>query len=149
MSLEYKLEGERLQIHVSNKQVKIFSRRLEDITNQYPDVSEIISNIDVKNMILEGEVVAINKENKSYLPFQELMHRRRKYKIEEAVRNYPISINLFDVIFLNDKDLTDYSYKSRREILTRIVKKNRKLDIVQNKIIQDAKETKALLLSLG
>jgi len=142
MSLEYKLDGERLQIHVSNKQVKIFSRRLEDITNQYPDVSEIISNIDVKNMIVEGEVVAINKENKSYLPFQELMHRRRKYKIEEAVRNYPISINLFDVIFLNDKDLTDYSYKSRREILTRIVKKNRKLDIVQNKIIQDAKETR-------
>ena len=140
MSLEYKLDGERLQIHVNEKKIKIFSRRLEDITNQYPDVSEIISKLDLKNMIIEAEVVAIDKKNKSYLPFQELMHRRRKYNIEEAVRNYPISINLFDVIFLNNKDLTNYSYERRREILTKIVKKNKKLDIVRNKIIQDAEE---------
>ena len=140
MSLEYKLDGERLQIHVSNKQVKIFSRRLEDITNQYPDVSEIISNIDVKNMIVEGEVVAINKENKSYLPFQELMHRRRKHKIKEAVENYPISINLFDIIFFDNEDLTNSSYERRRKILNIIVKKNKKLDIVKNKIIRSAEE---------
>jgi len=140
MSLEYKLDGERLQIHVNEKKIKIFSRRLEDITNQYPDVSEIISKLDLKNMIVEAEAVAIDKKNKSYLPFQELMHRRRKYNIEEAVRNYPISINLFDVIFLNNKDLTNYSYERRREILTKIVKKNKKLDIVRNKIIQDAEE---------
>ena len=145
MSLEYKLDGERLQIHTSEKQVKIFSRRLENITKQYPDVSEIISKSDVKNMIVEAEAVAIDKENRSYLPFQELMHRRRKYNIEEAVRKYPISINLFDVIFLNDKDLTNYSYKSRREILTRIVKKNKKLDIVRNKIIQNAEEIDSFL----
>ena len=129
MSLEYKLDGERLQIHVNEKKIKIFSRRLEDITNQYPDVSEIINKVDLKNMIVEAEAVAIDKKNKSYLPFQELMHRRRKYNIEEAVRNYPISINLFDVIFLNNKDLTNYSYERRREILTKIVKKNKKLDI--------------------
>ena len=85
MSLEYKLDGERLQIHVNKKQVKIFSRRLEDITNHYPDVSEIFSKIDVDNIILEAEAVAIDKKNGSYLPFQELMHRRRKHKIKEAV----------------------------------------------------------------
>ena len=140
MSLEYKLDGERLQIHVNKKQVSIFSRKLENITNHYPDVSSIISEINVENMIVEAEAVAINKENGSYLPFQELMHRRRKHKIKEAVENYPISINLFDIIFFDNEDLTDSSYERRREILNVIVKKNKKLDIVKNKIIQSAEE---------
>tara|TARA_B100001750_G_scaffold30097_1_gene20402 strand:+ start:87 stop:1838 length:1752 start_codon:yes stop_codon:yes gene_type:complete len=140
MSLEYKLDGERLQIHVNKKQVSIFSRKLENITNHYPDVSTIISEIDVDNMILEAEAVAIDKENGSYLPFQELMHRRRKHKIEEAVKNYPISINLFDIIFLNNKDLTNLSYEHRRKILNEIVDKNTKLMIVKNKITQYAEE---------
>ena len=140
MSLEYKLDGERLQIHVNKKQVSIFSRKLENITNHYPDVSSIMSEINVENMIVEAEAVAINKENGSYLPFQELMHRRRKHKIKEAVENYPISINLFDIIFFDNEDLTNSSYERRREILNIIVKKNKKLDIVKNKIIRSAEE---------
>ena len=140
MSLEYKLDGERLQIHVKKKQVSIFSRKLENITNHYPDVSSIMSEINIENIIIEAEAVAINKENGSYLPFQELMHRRRKHKIEEAVKNYPISINLFDIIFFDNEDLTDSSYERRRKILNSIVKKNKKLDIVKNKIIQSAEE---------
>ena len=140
MSLEYKLDGERLQIHVKKKQVSIFSRKLENITNHYPDVSSIMSEINIENIIVEAEAVAINKENGSYLPFQELMHRRRKHKIKEAVKNYPISINLFDIIFFNNEDLTGSSYERRRKILNSIVKKNKKLDIVKNKIIQSAEE---------
>jgi len=140
MSLEHKLDGERLQIHVNKKQVSIFSRKLENITNHYPDVSSIMSEINVENMIVEAEAVAINKENGSYLPFQELMHRRRKHKIKEAVENYPISINLFDIIFFDNEDLTNSSYERRREILNIIVKKNKKLDIVKNKIIRSAEE---------
>jgi DNA ligase-1 len=140
MSLEYKLDGERLQIHVNKKQVSIFSRKLENITNHYPDVSSIMSEINVENMIVEAEAVAINKEDGSYLPFQELMHRRRKHKIKEAVENYPISINLFDIIFFDNEDLTNSSYERRRKILNIIVKKNKKLDIVKNKIIRSAEE---------
>ncbi|MBH59218.1 MAG: ATP-dependent DNA ligase [Thaumarchaeota archaeon] len=140
MSLEYKLDGERLQIHVNNKQTEIFSRKLENITNYYPDVCAIMNEIEVKNMILEAEAVAIDKQTKSYLPFQELMHRRRKYNIEEAVKNYPISVNLFDIIYLDDQDLTDSSYEERRKILMKISKKNRRLEIIKNNITQDANE---------
>tara|TARA_B100000029_G_scaffold516579_1_gene631386 strand:+ start:4882 stop:6618 length:1737 start_codon:yes stop_codon:yes gene_type:complete len=140
MSLEYKLDGERLQIHVNNKQTEIFSRKLENITNHYPDVCAIMNEIEVKNMILEAEAVAIDKQTKSYLPFQELMHRRRKYNIEEAVKNYPISVNLFDIIYLDDQDLTDSSYEERRKILMKISKKNRRLEIIKNNITQDANE---------
>ena len=140
ISLEYKLDGERLQIHVNNKQTEIFSRKLENITNHYPDVCDIMKELEVKNMILEAEAVAIDKENGSYLPFQELMHRRRKYKIEEAVKNYPISVNLFDIIYLDNQDLTDSSYKKRRQILMKIANKNKKLEIIKNKITQDVNE---------
>ena len=99
-----------------------------------------MSEINVENMIVEAEAVAINKEDGSYLPFQELMHRRRKHKIKEAVENYPISINLFDIIFFDNEDLTNSSYERRRKILNIIVKKNKKLDIVKNKIIRSAEE---------
>ena len=140
ISLEYKLDGERLQIHVNNKQTEIFSRKLENITNHYPDVCDIMKELEVENMILEAEAVAIDKESGSYLPFQELMHRRRKYKIEQAVKNYPISVNLFDIIYLDNQDLTNSSYEKRRKILIKIIEKNKKLKIIKNKITQDAIE---------
>ena len=101
MSLEYKLDGERLQIHVNKKQVKIFSRRLEDITNHYPDAIEAVrKSIDISDAILEAEIIAINQDTGEYLPFQELMHRRRKYGIEKAVREYPIMLNFFDILYI-------------------------------------------------
>ena len=140
ISLEYKLDGERLQIHVNNKQTEIFSRKLENITNHYPDVCAIMKELEVENMILEAEAVAIDKESGSYLPFQELMHRRRKYKIEQAVKNYPISVNIFDIIYLDNQDLTNSSYEKRRKILIKIIEKNKKLKIIKNKITQDANE---------
>ena len=140
VSLEYKLDGERLQIHSKKECIKIFSRRLEDITNHYPDVLKIINEIDVENIIVEAEVVAIDKEKGSFLPFQELMHRRRKHKIEEAVINYPVSINLFDIIYLNNEDLTNMSYKERRNILRDIASKNNQLNIVKQKIAKSSEE---------
>ena len=68
------------------------------------------------------------------------MHRRRKYKIEQAVKNYPISVNLFDIIYLDNQDLTNSSYEKRRKILIKIIEKNKKLKIIKNKITQDAIE---------
>ena len=84
---EYKLDGERVQLHISNEKVILFSRSLENITSYYPDIVEKIPNmINASEVILEAEAVAINEDTGEFLPFQELMHRRRKYKIEKADR---------------------------------------------------------------
>ena len=108
---EYKLDGERVQIHLQDKKVVLFSRRLENITSYYPDIVEnIAKSLKTTEIILEAEIVAINENTGEFLPFQELMHRRRKYDIAKIVGQYPITVNLFDVMYLNGKSLLNTTY---------------------------------------
>ena len=75
----------------------------------------------VKNAILEAEAVAINDNTGEFLPFQELMHRRRKYNVDKAVLQYPITLNFFDVLYFNGKSMMDLSYEKRRKVLEDII----------------------------
>jgi DNA ligase-1 len=119
---EYKYDGERLQIHKRASQVDLFSRRLEKITSQYPDVVELaLTHLQAKDAIIEGEVVAIDAESGDLRPFQELMPRRRKYGIEEAMNEIPTALYAFDALYVNGKDLTQQTYRDRREILSKII----------------------------
>ncbi|RMF29713.1 MAG: ATP-dependent DNA ligase [Candidatus Nitrosothermus koennekii] len=118
---EYKLDGERVQIHKKNDKVMLFSRRLENITSHYPDAIEAINKyIDKDAIILEAEIVAIDQNTGEYLPFQELMHRRRKYGIEEAMKEYPVALNFFDILYF-DKECLDMKYKDRRRLLEDVI----------------------------
>lgn len=118
VAAEYKLDGERLQIHRNGKEVRLFSRRLEVITGHYPDALELVrKHVAPKTAILEAEVVAINEDTGEYLPFQELMHRRRKYGIEDAMARYPVALNFFDMLLSGAKDLTGQPYRLRRKKL--------------------------------
>ena len=124
-AIEYKLDGERVQIHIENGKTELFSRSLEKISSYYPDIIEKIPKIiQAENAILEAEIVAINESTGDFLPFQELMHRRRKYKIEKAVTEYPITVNFFDILYCNGKDCTQLNYNERRSKLENIVKEN-------------------------
>lgn len=119
---EFKLDGERVQIHIREREVTLFSRSLENITNYYPDIVEKIPNcLKIKEAVLEAEAVAINENSGEFLPFQELMHRRRKYKIEKAVSQYPITVNFFDVLYLDGNSCLEKQYAKRRKILEDIV----------------------------
>lgn len=119
---EYKLDGERVQIHINEEKMMLFSRSLENISSYYPDIIDKIPKaIKADNAILEAEAVAINENSGEFLPFQELMHRRRKYKIEKAVTQYPITVNFFDILYCNGKSCLEMNYKDRREKLEKIV----------------------------
>jgi DNA ligase-1 len=123
--MEYKLDGERAQIHKDGDHVDIFSRRLERITHTYPDVVEYAKKyVKSEKVILEGEVVAINTETGEYLPFQELMHRRRKHGIAEIMKQYPVAVNFFDVMYSDGEDFTGEPYVARRKELEKIIAKN-------------------------
>lgn len=124
---EYKLDGERIQAHKVCKEISLFSRRLERIDSHYPDVSESIKLLEADDLIIEGEVVALDSRGK-YLPFQELMHRRRKYGVEEAIEKYPAALNLFDILFLNGKQTIDLPYTKRRALVEDLVRKSKRLD---------------------
>ena len=143
---EYKLDGERAQIHVKSNAVKLFSRSLEDITRHYPDIVEKIpKNLKVNDAILEAEVVAINEDSGEYLPFQELMHRRRKYKIEKAVSEYPITVNFFDLLYLEGKSCLEVEYTKRREMLQKILSENEFAKLVPMTVVQNDNEIEDFL----
>jgi len=128
---EYKLDGERLQIHKSSEKVMLFSRRLENITSHYPDAIDAVNEfVSAKDAILEAEAVAVNPDTGEYLPFQELMHRRRKHGIQEAMKEYPIALNFFDILYLNKRDCTQLSYTRRRELLQNVIKSDSKVKVV-------------------
>lgn len=138
VAAEYKLDGERLQIHIDPKNVRIFSRKLENITSHYPEVADICRmGMDAKRVIIEGEAVAIDLITGDYLPFQELMHRRRKYEIDKVVEQYPISLNLFDILFIDGRDLTSLPYKKRRQMLEAVAKKGERLKLVEQIVSED------------
>jgi len=135
---EYKLDGERAQIHKKGDEIIIFSRSLEKITQYYPDIVEKIPNLLIcDECILEAEVVAINEDTGNFLPFQELMHRRRKYKLEKAVSDYPITVNFFDILFLNGKKIIDLPYLERRSNLLKIVKDDKFVKVIPMSIIKN------------
>jgi len=141
-AVEYKLDGERVQLHKGGDKVELFSRRLEKITSHYPDVTRAVKSIK-SDVILEGEVVAINSETEEYLPFQELMHRRRKYGVEEAMENYPVVVNFFDVLYVDGKSKTDLPYLERRKILKKIidgVKDNKSVRLMEQTIASKPEE---------
>ena len=138
---EYKIDGERVQVHKDGKRLQLFTRNLENITNNFSDIVEEFKDLNIRNLIVDGEIVSIDTKTKRFLPFQSLMHRKRKYKIDEAIKNYPVVLNLFDILFYDDKDKTILPYMERREILESIFNfKNEKIKLVCNSKITTAEE---------
>lgn len=147
-SAEYKLDGERVQAHkTSDGTITLFSRRLEKITEQYSDVVEALSTLPAREFIVEGEAVAISSAGK-YLPFQELMHRRRKYELEEAKKQYPVVLNLFDALLIDKSPLINESYEVRRRKLEELfdgarVKQN--MMLVPASVVRDSTQIDSLM----
>ena len=139
LAAEYKLDGERVQIHIQDGRVEIFSRRLEKITSHYPDIAQKIPAVVRPNdAILEAEAVAVNENTGEFLPFQELMHRRRKHKIEKAVSEYPITVNFFDILYADGKNCMDMPYAQRRKMLEESVLEDDYAKCITMSAIDDA-----------
>lgn len=124
--VEYKYDGERAQIHIKgNGEIKMFSRQHENITAQYPDiVEELKKSFKGKNAIIEGEIVAIDKETGEFKDFQVLMSRRRKYDIEEYVKKIPVNFFIFDLLFSEGKSVLKSPLKERKKIIKENFKEN-------------------------
>ncbi|MEM2160212.1 MAG: ATP-dependent DNA ligase [Candidatus Nitrosotenuis sp.] len=143
---EYKLDGERVQIHYKDQVMVLYSRRLENITSYYPDIVEKLPKaLKTTDVILEAEAVAVNQDSGEFLPFQELMHRRRKYDIDKIVEKYPITINLFDVMYLNGKELLNEPYRTRRKKLEEITIGDDYTKIVTQTIVHNENEIEDFL----
>ena len=113
---EYKYDGMRIQAHrTADGQIELFTRRLERVSTQFPDVVEVLqAGLGPREAILEGEVVAYDAAAGELRPFQEVMFRRRKHGIAEAVRDVPVGLFCFDLLYADGEDLTRLPYPERR-----------------------------------
>jgi DNA ligase-1 len=144
---EYKYDGERLQAHKQGGNVTLFSRRLENISGQYPDAIELLKKcVKAKEAILECECVAVDVDTGEMRPFQELMHRRRKYEIEKAIEDYPVSLFMFEALYVDEKDLTLEPYPVRRKMLEKTVKESDHVRIASHIITSNAIELEKFFL---
>ena len=141
LGVEAKYDGERIQAHKTKEgKITLFSRRMDTITEQYPDVVQYLQEqISAKEFVVEGEVIAIDKEGKS-LHFQVLMQRKRKMDIDEYVKKVPVQLKLFDLLYYNGKSFLHESYEKRTEQLTKIVSKGKHLTLADKIVTDDVQE---------
>jgi DNA ligase-1 len=139
---EYKYDGIRIQAHVSPEEVFLFSRRQENVTDQFPDlVSALRGAIEVDAAVLDGEAVPVDPNTGDMLPFQVVSQRRgRKYDLQRITEEVPVVLFLFDALMVDGEDLTNHSYLSRTERLKRIVREGRNVKIATRLISDSAGE---------
>ncbi len=136
---EYKYDGLRIQAHLSNGNVSLYSRRLENITAQFPDVKELVrKGLSVREAIVEGEAVPIDPSTGDLLPFQLVSQRRgRKYELEKMVEEIPIAVFLFDLLYADGNDFTQVAYPERRRTLGRLVRVSERLSLSNQIIVRE------------
>ena len=134
---EYKYDGLRIQAHLSRGSSTLFSRRLENITDQFPDVLQLLKTGVVDDgVILEGEAVPIDTATGELLPFQLVSQRRgRKYELEKTIEEIPVAFFPFDLLFAHGIDYTQQPYPKRRDILGALIKTNDKLNLSRRIIV--------------
>jgi DNA ligase-1 len=138
-AVEFKYDGLRIQAHVSKEKVFLFSRRLENITSQFPDVCEYLKEaVKAKEAIVEGECVGIEPNTGEMLPFQMISQRRgRKYEIKKMAEEIPVVVFLFDLLYSDGEDLTLKPYLERRKKLEEIIVKTEHVGIAEQLIVDN------------
>ncbi|MFH1054201.1 MAG: ATP-dependent DNA ligase [Candidatus Woesearchaeota archaeon] len=140
---EYKYDGFRMQIHRKGDHIKLFTRRLEDVTEQFPDVVRLIKeNTHSNNFILDSEVIGIDPKTRKWLPFQSISQRiRRKYDIDETIKKIPVMVNVFDAVQINGEQILKKPIKDRKKLIKSIIKeKKEKIEIAKGIITESKKE---------
>ncbi|HIQ31973.1 MAG TPA: ATP-dependent DNA ligase [Methanothermococcus okinawensis] len=144
---ETKYDGARVQIHRSGDKVKIYTRKLEDITNSLPEIVEEIKKLDRDNFIMEGECVAIDLNTGRPRPFQDILRRiRRKYDIEKMKEEISLRVYLFDILY-HKEPLLDMPLKERRKILEEILSEDNDWEKKREKIEREIKSDKKIDIS--
>jgi DNA ligase-1 len=123
-ALEYKYDGLRVQAHVSPTRIQLFSRHLENITGQFPEIVEgLRAAIRDGKAIVEGEAVPVDSNTGEFLPFQEVSRRRgRKTDVDRMAKEFPVTLFAFDCLLRDDEDLTPRPYTQRRKALETILR---------------------------
>ena len=137
-ALEYKYDGFRCQVHKKGDQVELWTRNMENVTPQFPDIVERVKQNVKGDVILDGEILGLIKGK--FVPFQEISQRiKRKYDIEKMVKELPVVYATWDILYF-EKSLIDLPQRERREILKKHIKSSDELFVSEQIIIENEEE---------
>jgi DNA ligase-1 len=120
--VQAKYDGLRLQVHCKNGQVRLYSRRQEPVTQMFPDIVEAAkTQLECKEIIIEGEAIAVSEETGEFMPFQATIQRKRKHGIAEKAQQFPLKLFAFELLYLDGKDYTNEPYSKRAKKLEQTV----------------------------
>jgi DNA ligase 1 len=162
---EFKLDGIRAQLHMDVKKeskskgsiqtlfssdknkeilVKTYTRNLEETTHMYPEITKAAKeHLKAESVILDGEAIGYDQKTGAFLPFQEIMQRKRKHDIKETAKKIPLQYYVFDILFLDGKSLIEKPLKERKKILQSIVRRNDVIKVVGHQETKDPKKLTA------
>jgi DNA ligase-1 len=138
-AIEQKYDGFRMAVHNDGKEILLFTRNMENITKQFPDVVENVKKfVNAKKYIIDCEAVGYDPKTKKYLPFQKISQRiKRKYGTDEMAEKFPVEVNAFDLISCEGEDLTETNFADRRKLLKKIIKQTKKKVVLSELEITD------------
>lgn len=141
-AVEFKLDGFRLQVHRSGSVIKLFTRRLEEVTDQFPDVVEVVkSNVRSDSFILDAEAVGFDPSTGKFLPFQNISQRiKRKYDIHKLAAELPVQVNVFDILSYQGEECIGKPFSDRRALLEKIITLLPQKLVLTTQIVTDSDE---------
>lgn len=142
-AIEWKYDGARIGMHKKGTQVWLFTRRLENVTKQFPDIVQMVKeNVKAEECLIEGEALAVDPKTGKPVPFQVLSQRiHRKYDIAEMAEKIPVQVDLFDIVYLDGKQLFDVPLRERRKMLESVVRQVKgKFQLARRIITKDLAE---------
>ncbi len=133
-AVEWKYDGARVQIHKDGERVRVFSRRLENVTASLPEIVEAARRVKARSAILDGEAVAMGGDGRPRA-FQEILKRfRRKYHVAKLAKEIPLRLFLFDLIYLEGESLAHRPLKERRALLEDVAE----ADLLADQMLSDS-----------
>lgn len=142
-ALEYKYDGFRMIISKKGDDIELFTRRLDNVTKQFPDVIEAVKkHVKGESFVLDSEAVGYDSKTKKYKPFEAISQRiKRKYEIEKLIEKLPVEVNVFDIVYYDGKNTDEMPYTERRKLIEKIVKNEHwKIRTSEMTIAHDEKE---------
>jgi len=119
--IEWKYDGARIQVHKKGDKIKIYSRRLEEVTSSLPEIVQAVKSLPVDEIIFEGEALALD-ENGKVLPFQYVLRRfRRKHDVEKTMKEIHLEVRAFDLLYINGEEYINKPLSERRIKLEEIL----------------------------
>jgi len=147
--VEPKYDGFRIQLHIfkdqDEKKILIFSRNLETTTHMFPDLIEAALKVNVESAIFDGEAIAYDEKNDRFLPFQETVQRKRKHGILKAVKDVPLKLFIFDILFKDGESFLNLPFSQRRKELEKINFSDRRIEIARQNMVDSASKIRDLI----